>query len=266
MTIFNFSNYKQFVIKRVQEMPNRGRGQFRRMSLHLGVNSTMISQVFKGDRDLTLEQGISLCEFLGLGELEQKYFITLLLKSRAGSEDLRQYFKNEEAKIKKEAEQIKSHVSHAEITEEHRALFYSDWIYSGIRILSSIDKYNTIDDIAEYFKLPRARVNQVVDFLIQTGLCIEKDGKMEVGPQSTHVDNKSPLVNSHRRNWHQKAIEQMHGFNDEDLFYSGPVSISKADREAVRAELVNTISKILKRVHKSPEEEVVCLNIDWFGF
>jgi hypothetical protein len=99
-----------------------------------------------------------------------------------------------------------------------------------------------------------------------TGLCIEKNGVLTMGPSNTHVGNRSPLVNSHRTNWRLKAIETMEDYNDEDLFFSGPMCLSIKDRKAVREDLLQVISKVLKRVEKSPEEEVSCLNIDWFQF
>ncbi len=267
MNIFEYSDYKQFVVERVAQMPHKGRGQFRLMGLHLNLGSTVISQIFKGARDLTPEHGVKLCDFLGLAEIESKYFMTLLLKARAGTHELKNYYLKEEEKLKKEGQQIKSRITvHQEITEEHKALFYSDWIYSGIRMLSAVGKYNTVDDFAEYFRLPRSRVQQVVEFLLRTGLCVEENGIIKVGPQSTHLDNKSPLVNSHRKNWHLKAIEKMNGQNDDDLFYSAPMSLSREDRGIIREELVGVISKTLKRVHKSNEENVACLNIDWFEF
>jgi uncharacterized protein (TIGR02147 family) len=267
MSIFNYTEYKQFVRERVKQMPHRGRGQFRLMSLKLDVNSTVISQIFKGERHLSAEQGIKLAHFLGLSELETKYFINLILKERAGTEDLKNYFSKEGQHLKNQAKTLKARLAeHQEVTDQYKALFYSNWYYSGIRILSSLPKYNTVDDIAERLHLPRSVVAQVLDFLLATGLCVKKGEHLSVGPQNTHLDARSPLINNHRRNWHIKALERINVQDEADLFYSGPMSLSKEDSLLVREELVSHIAKILKRVQKSNEEEVKCLNIDWFGF
>lgn len=248
-------------------MPHRGRGQFRQMALHLGVNSTVISQIFKGDRHLSPEHGIKIAQYLGLSDLETRFFLNLIYKERAGTKELRDHYLQQEKKLLAEAKNIKSRIiEHKEITDEHKAIFYSNWYYSGLRMLSAIPGKHNVDEMAEYFGLNRALVQKAVAFLVQTGLCIEKDGKIFVGPQSTHLEAQSPLINNHRRNWRMKGLEKINHSNDDDLFYSGPMSLSEADKAILREELVALIAKILKRVQKSPEEKLVCLNIDWFSF
>ncbi len=44
-------------------------------------------------------------------------------------------------------------------------------------------------------------------------------------------DDKSPFVNSHRRNWREKAKEKFSEPGSLDIFYSSPVAISKKDSE-----------------------------------
>jgi uncharacterized protein (TIGR02147 family) len=267
MTIFNYSDYKLYIRERVQQMPHRGRGQFRQMALHLDVNSTVISQIFKGDRQLSPEQGLKLGQYFGFSDLETRFLLNLIHKERAGTQELKNYHLQEEKKLAKEAKNVKSRIiEHKEISDEHKALFYSNWYYSGIRMLSAIPGHQTVDEIAEYFELNRGVVQKAVTFLVEAGLCIEKDGKIIVGPQSTHLDASSPLINNHRRNWRVKALEKMNQPQDEDLFYSGPMSLSESDATILREELVALIAKFLKRGHKSPEEKLACLNIDWFSF
>jgi adenylosuccinate lyase len=48
------------------------------MAQAIGSTSTIMSQVFKGDRQLTLEQASDLCRFFGFTELETEYFIALV--------------------------------------------------------------------------------------------------------------------------------------------------------------------------------------------
>ncbi len=267
MTIFDHSNYKEYIKKLIAQMPRKGRGQLSKLAQELTVNSTVISQIFKGDRHLSPEQGLKVSKYFGFNELEEKYFITLIHKERAGTKNLSDFYKKEEKKLLLKAQQVKTRIQkHKVISEEHKAQFYSEWYYSGIRMLSALPTHNTIDDFADYFNLNRGLVTKVLDLLISTGLCIEENGRISVGPQNTHIDNKSLFVNSHRRNWKLKSLQAMNNNNDSDLFYSSPMSLSKEDRLKIREELLQAIDKVLKKVHKSKEEELVCLNIDWFKF
>lgn len=103
MAVYDFSNYRDYVIHRVQNMPRRGRGEFRKMSLALGMHTSSVSQVFKGQKQLTLEQGALLASYLGLNELEADYLLNLIEKERAGNSDLKERIKRRLHKIKEQA-------------------------------------------------------------------------------------------------------------------------------------------------------------------
>ena len=77
---------------------------------------------------------------------------------------------------------------------------------------------------------------------------------------------RSPFVNSHRRNWRLKAIEKFPKPGEQDLFYSGPYSLSEKDYDWLRKELVKLISTVSARVGDSPPEKLACLNLDFFEF
>ena len=267
MNFYDYRDYKKLVTEMVEAMPRRGRGQFRKLSEKLRVNSTVISQIFRGSRELSPEQALLVSEHFGFNKTQEKFFLILVQKARAGTKQLEDYYAAEEQAIREEAQAIKARLhKHDVIKDEHKAMFYSEWYYSGIRNLSAIPGYNSVDDFADYFKINRGLANHVVDFLLETGLCVEKEGAITYGPKSTLLDAKSPLINTHRRNWKLKALEHMQRNDQDDLFVTAPMSLSHKDRMAIREELVQTLTRVLKRVGDSPEEQLSCLNIDWFSF
>jgi hypothetical protein len=95
---------------------------------------------------------------------------------------------------------------------------------------------------------------------------VEEQGKIRMGSKWTHVDSQSPFVNGHRRNWRTKAQEKFTENGPRDLFYASPTSLSKKDAEEFRKQLLELIRDYSKRVETSPEEVLMCLNIDWFEF
>ena len=66
MGIFEYNDYKLFVRNRIREMARAGRGQYQKMALHLRVHPTLVSQIFRGVRDLTPEQASEVAVFLEL--------------------------------------------------------------------------------------------------------------------------------------------------------------------------------------------------------
>ncbi|MGZ3712404.1 MAG: hypothetical protein ACXVBE_11645, partial [Bdellovibrionota bacterium] len=84
ISLYNFTDYRAYLLARIEAMPKRGYGQSLKLSAFLGVHSTRVSQVLKGSKIFTLEQGALTADFLGLSEDEREYFITLIELERAG--------------------------------------------------------------------------------------------------------------------------------------------------------------------------------------
>lgn len=53
---------------------------------------------------------------------------------------------------------------------------------------------------------------------------------------------------------------------DEDIFFTSPMSLSKAASEEVRKLLPTVIQAVMKITGPSPSETAACLNIDWFEY
>ncbi len=54
--VFEFSNYREYLAKRLKTMPNKGYGQMSELSRFIGVHTTLVSQILKGHKDLTTDQ------------------------------------------------------------------------------------------------------------------------------------------------------------------------------------------------------------------
>lgn len=73
--VFEFSTYREYLTKRLKEMPNKGYGKMSELSRFIGVHTTLVSQILKGHKDLTTDQAILASEFFGLNALESEYFV-----------------------------------------------------------------------------------------------------------------------------------------------------------------------------------------------
>lgn len=268
MTIFEFDDYKAFLRVRVASMPRKGRGELQRLSKEIGMHSTRISHVFNGDVHFTVEQGAELCTFWGLSQIESEYFIVLLQIARAGNKSLKGILKTQALELKKRSEQLVNRVPRdRNLSESERALFYSNWFYSGIRLLTSIEGFQTLDAISERMEFSREQTREILDFLVSSGLCIETDGKYSMAAKRTHLEASSLLVNRHHSNWRLKALKRHEKLSERELAYTVPVSINRADQRVLRELLIETITKFQERVTASePPEMLACLNIDWFEF
>ena len=251
----------------MKALPKGGRGEYRKVAERLGVSTTMVSQVFNGDKHLSLELASDLTDYLHLNELETDYFFLLVEHARAGSFRLQQKLKKRLENATAEAKKLEVRLKQdAELNDATKAIFYSSWIYTGVRMLTDLSDMNDAQEIADRLNLPRPQVQKVLEFLIKEGLVVQKDGKLKMGPRRTHIGASSALVNKHHQNWRLAGFQKMILTETENMFYTGPMSLSVEVAERVRSELPALIEKIHGWVVPSQAETVRCLNIDWFEF
>jgi uncharacterized protein (TIGR02147 family) len=264
MNVFDYDDYKQCVNDWINSQPKGGHGQLRSLANYLGVNSVVMSQVFRGDRDISAEQAVGVARFLGLNDQERNFFILMVQKARAGSKELAAIINQQMEALRQSSKVLKNRIKHAKFTEKDRATFYSQWYYSAIRLGISIEDTNTFTSIAEYLRLERSLVSKVIQFLLEHHLIVEKDGKFDLGPQVTHVGHDSPFVNRHHANWRLKGLQAMESQSDRQLFYTGPMALSRKAADDIRSQLLALIERSTKTASESTSEVLACLNVDWF--
>lgn len=241
------------------------RGEYSKIAKFLGVHSTLVSQVFNGDKELSIEQSFRLTEYFGFNEKEKDIFMLMVQYNRAGTQALKIYFKQRLDDLRLEQKEIRSRVSSktTSLDEKTKAIFYSEVYYSIISLLSSIPKYQSREAIAEFLNLPRQRVNEICNFLVQHGLCTQKGSKFEMGVKSTFVDKRSPFFLRHHTNWRLLSLEKAQHLSTDDMLITAPMTLSKEDFLAIKEELLEFISNLVKRVKQTDPEMMASLNLDF---
>lgn len=264
MNLFEYDDYKQYVNDWISSRPKRGRGQLLKISEYLRIHSTLASHIFRGDKELSNEQAIELSNYLGHDELAEEYFLVLVQLRRAGSDKLKRSLIKQKEKIQEKTLKIVNRIRHQKVlSEEDKAIFYSNWYYSAIRLVTSFKPIQSAEDLYQLFNLPPLLIDQVLDFLVSRHLC-QFDGKTySLGPSITHLENTSPHIVRHHANWRLKAMERHPLIEKEELVFSAPLSISKADAKVFREKLIKVIGELRDTVEKSAPEQLMILNLDW---
>lgn len=261
----NFDDYRKFILARIGEMPRRGYGQASRLARFLGVHTTLVSQILNGKKHLNLEQASLVAEFFGLTDAETEGFLLLVQLDRAGNESLRKNLRRRLERIRAAHRELSTRLqSDVKLTEDVRARFYSDWVYSAVRQLTAIKGFQTVDSIAEALGLPKRRTNEIVEFLLQSQLCVQQGRSLAPGVKSTHLESASPWLRMHHLNWRQKAMESLHRDEASKLHFTSPMTLSAADAARLREMIAEFLETLDKVIEPSPSEELRCLNIDWF--
>lgn len=265
MKVFEFDNYKKYINAWIELRPKRGRGELKKISEILSIHTTMASHIFRGDKDLSMEQACFMAEHLGLNELETDYFLTLVQYERSGNYKLKQIVKKRINEILMKSEQAKNRIKvDKTLTEEDRAKFYSSWHYSAFRLLGSISKFQDKQTLLKHFNMPPKFAIEVLEFLLEKGLSVEKeDDNIKMGPSRTHIGIDSPHIWKHHQNWRLKALERHHKLEREEFMLTAPLTISKKDMIKVREKLLQFMEELGQVVEQTEAENLACLNIDW---
>ncbi len=264
--IFKYIDYRVFLKNYLKIQPKHGHGQISKIAKSLGVSTTHISQVLMGIRSFTQEQSLDLAEYLGLSSFERDYFLCLLQVDRAGKQNLKKYWLEKATEIKKNAEQQPAEFEKDKVlSDAEKSIFYSNPIYSAIRLfMTTNDKGISLDEIVKRFDLERQYAIQVLNFLVEKELLIQKNFLYFSGPQKTHLEAGSPYIRNYHSSWRLRSISNVDTLRMSELMYTAPVSISKKDFENLREEMHKFIKSFLKTVHDSPAEDIACFNMDWF--
>ena len=239
-----------------------------KMAIAVGVSPALFSQIMAGDRAFTPEGGLLLSEYLALGEKETDYLLMLIDYERAGSQKLKARVLARLKESQDASDKISNRIKKdGELSSETRATYYSSWSYTAVRNLTAIKGFQTVDAIAARLAMPRPVIAKVIEFLLEQGLCkLQVDGGVTYGPAWTHLGNDSRLVNKNHQNWRVRALSKMEMSRDEDLYFTGTMSMSESVAKEVRQLLPGVIENIQKLVMPSDSETVRCLGIDWFEY
>ncbi len=266
MRIFDFTDYKQFLKAWLRRRPKAGRGELLRFAEHLSAHPTLISQVLNGDKNFSQEHALQLADYLSLEERATEYFLLLVNSARAGSKRLKTFYDAKVEEMRAKDQEVASRLTRPSkgLTREQKGLFYSDWLYSAVRLLTSIPGNQTASAIARRLDADEKDVLEVLAFLSSCGLCAEKNGRYELVVERTHIAPDSRLVNRHHTNWRLRSIQKMEKRDSKDLFFTAPLTISDQDYAKVRALLLELIEKLGKIVAPSPAQTLSCIGLDWF--
>lgn len=264
MNVFEFEDYKVFVREKLKTFPRNGHGQFLRIAKLLSIHTTMVTHIFKGDSNLSVEQALKLADYFAMSALEKEYFVALVLYFRAANVDSKKYFKNQISELRKRALNLSERLNVKKtLNETDQAIFYSAWYYSGIRLLIATREFRGAEEIAEAIGLPVVTVARTLEFLVSRGLVEFNDNIYSVGQTLTYVSRDSHFVGKHHLNWRLKALEQLDHVPSDELVFTNSIAISARDFQLIREEIVKFLERFKSIGDPSPSEQLCFLTIDW---
>lgn len=265
-TIFDFKNYKDYLI-RLSGAKNRRTGFKSSLAKAANCNSTYISQVLSGHTNFSLEQAEQINHFLNHTPDEGHYFILMVQIERAGTAALKKYFKNQLDELIKKRNHIQGRLEMSSVlTVEDKSKYYSSWLYSAVHMAVTIPtKTRQLEFICETLNVSEKTLEEVLQFLLQTGLIQRVPNGYIAGTTKIHLGDDSVDIIKHHSNWRIEAIKSLEVPRSNDVHYSAVASISAADMLRLREVVLEFIRVTVKEIGNSPEEELCVFNLDFFS-
>ena len=264
MKIFESDNYKGYVQNWIKSRQGGGHGEFKKIATYLSMHTTMISHVFRGDKNLTLDQAFLLSDYMGLSKIESDYFINLVKLERASHYLFRAKIQEELEVIKKSQMDVKNRIPvNKQLDMETSTKYFSSWIYSALRILTTIEKYQTREELLERIGLDVRTGNEFLRFLIDNQLIIEENARLRPGEKITYIGKKDPNLFKHHANWRLKSLDRAPRMTEDEMMLTIPSSLSKNDFKSFKKRLLDLVGEYTSMVKETNPEMMVCFNIDF---
>ena len=262
--IWDHSTYRSYLVEKLGGDRSRT-GLRKKLAAAIPVHTTFVSQVLKGRAEFSLEQAEATNEFFAHTRDEGEYFLLLVMHGRAGSSKLRRRFEEKIRGIQEERQKVKNRVKNDdEISIKDRERFYSSHLYAAIHVLTSIPEFSTVDRIAESLRLPRERIQEMIEFLLKLGVLVSRAGEFHPGPRHVHLGGDTPLIIKHHTNWRLHTTANLQFAERNDVHYSACVSLSKADVLKIRESILKNLEGNLSVISKSNEEDAYVYSLDFY--
>jgi len=266
LNLFSILDYKELFAAWLIRQPKKGRGLLSALADHLGVHSTLLSLIFKGNSHLTSEQAILTAQFMNLNTLETEYFFTLVQQDRVSKPQARKYIENRLQELREQSENLKKSLeARSDLSEASYATFFSHWIYTWTFLQIAIQPGVSRSAFLKTTPVDLQLQESALQFLLDTGVLVEKDLQLHLGSRQIYVGRESVFLRNHLINWRTKSMEHIRDRNqNEDLYFSSPVAVSFEDRKVIAQKIRQFLQEFKSVTDPSESQIVCCLNIDWF--
>jgi uncharacterized protein (TIGR02147 family) len=264
-TLFGLDSYIEFIKAKIRSFPHAGHGQKGKIAKAIGCHPTYITQVLQGRAHLSPEQGESLSRYFNLSIEEKRFFMLLLLRDRAGTRSLKEFYFEQMRATIADRQILKNRLEFKKtVSKVDQATYYSVWYYAAIHSLLSIPKFQTPSAISEHLGLSSTVVSRTLEFLVKAGLATQENGTFRTSTVHMHLGNDSAMISKHHVNWRMECMKALDQETPDELHYSSIATLAVKDLPKIRAILVHAIEEARTVIRDSPEEELYCYCLDLF--
>ncbi len=265
MNAFQVKSYKDY-FKQYINLNDR-KGIITQVAKYCGCDRTYFSQMLNGKIELTPDHLIQFCDSASLNAQESEYLLLLLLRDRSANLLVKNKLQGQIDKIRKNFLELSNQVVSKEQLRQTNAgdknQYYSNWYFTAIHILSSIEEYQKLEAMCIKLQLPHKLVANTLNQLIEMGLVKKNGENYQHNGGNLFLDRNEPQITNHHLNWRIRAVNRSQ--ISEDIHYTDVFSISKSDIDVLKKNILDMIDVNRKTVRQSGTEDCYAICIDFFN-
>lgn len=243
---------------------------YQRMAEHMRIQKAYLSQVIKGNRDLSQDQLYMAMDYLDLRDHERDFLKLSLEYERSGlmvrKRELKVYLKEMQKKYAKTS----AHIEVEEVDHEQTSVdeYYLDPFNLIIHICLGIKSFNQDPkEIAKTLMIPQSKVQDVFKKLEKLGIIKVEKGKIVIQKRNMHIPKESPLFQMWRQNLNQIAQTRINLVSNENKYnFQVVFSAEESVRKEIQEEFMKYLKKVQKLVKEAEAKEMYQMSFDLFSW
>ncbi len=254
--IFECNDYRSYLKKLLAERIRRNPAySLRALASQIGVSASMLSEVLKSHKRLSLARGAEIAQRLELEGDEERYFLALVQLDFAKSALAKEKALKRIQEISPDRREIR------DLSVDHYHAV-ANWIaVSGMAMLESHPEGLACDEIARRLGISRFEVAEALDRWVRLEL-ITVQGDIYRRSDSDHWMMDSQAPNGALRVFHrtmlEKAIQSLETqTNDEKFVGSETIAFDADQLQQVSKVIEDAIRKVRRIAKKSPKKKDV---------
>lgn len=244
----------------------RPRGAIRKLADHLRCHTTFIAQALSGRANFSLEQGFEIGNYFGFSEEEKNFFLLLLMRDRAGTTKLRDYWQQRIEKALVARQDLKNVLSsRSPGLLNHELEYFGDWLYQAIHCYTQLPGQTAVS-IARNLSIPVKEAAAILLRLKEMELVTKEKSNWKSTKSFLHLPKSSRHVQALHLTWKTKLLCELQSKASlTSTHYSGALTIAKRDHTKVKEVLLRALKEIKEIAETSASEECHGLSIDFYG-
>lgn len=263
--IWSCKQYREVIEDRIKATEEKGYKS--KLAAAAGCKGSYLSQVLSGTIHITPEHAYRMTQFWGLTPSESEFFLLLVHHDRAGSRELRRYYSEKLRVMRQDAQDIAKSMHAESTTISHPELsvkYFAQWYPTAIHLLLGIPGFQSIEAICKRLHLSESIVRETLELLVNLNLAETRNGLWTLLKNDIHLPKDSPLAALGHSHWRYRAMGFPQGDESLQLRITSLNSVAHADIPRLREVLFEAVEKFRKIARLSAEEELVCMNLDFF--